>query len=274
MPPLSTPRPAPRWRRQPDARPRQILEAAFRVFGAQGLHRATLDDVARAAGITKGTIYLYFPGKAALFSAMLKSRVNALLPDIETPVAPGGPAALHAQVEALGARLYRFFRSPAYLGLWRTIVSEAAEFPEVATAVFREGILPANRRIAALIQRGIETGVFRPMDPLIAGRGFAAMFQLFAITQKLMGGERVHPLSDRAVVETVTSIFLRGVSAEGEPSAERRAPRAGIATRRTKGRAKPRAAMAARRTRAGGDGGRAATKAGRTARKTRAAERE
>jgi AcrR family transcriptional regulator len=229
--------------------------------------------VARAAGITKGTIYLYFPGKAALFSAMLKSRVNGLLPDIETPGAPGGPAALHAQVQALGARLYRFFRSPAYLGLWRTIVSEAAEFPDVATTVFREGILPANRRIAALIQRGIEAGVFRPVDSLIAARGFAAMFQLFAITQKLMGGERVHPLSDRAVVETVTSIFLRGVAAEGEPRAESREPGAGIATRRTRGRGEPHAATTARRTRAGGDSGRTATKAGRTARKTRPAER-
>src|SRR3990172_12834684 len=74
----------PRWQRRPEVRPQQILEAAFRVFGTRGLHQATLDDVARAAGITKGTIYLYFPDKAALFSAMLKARVNDLLPPMET----------------------------------------------------------------------------------------------------------------------------------------------------------------------------------------------
>ena len=79
----ASPRP-PRWRRQPEARPRQILTAAFRVFGARGLHRATLDDVARAAGITKGTIYLYFPSKTALFSAMVKARVNAVMPAVSS----------------------------------------------------------------------------------------------------------------------------------------------------------------------------------------------
>jgi hypothetical protein len=90
------------------------------------------------------------------------------------------------------------------------------------------------------------------MDPLIAGRGFAAMFQLFAITQKLMGGERVHPLSDRAVVETVTSIFLQGVMAEEKPSAKARHPSA-----------EPRAASREPR----------ATRPEGTARKTRATKR-
>ncbi len=81
--------PTPRWRRRPAERPQQILDAAFRVFGARGLHRATLDDVAREAGITKGTIYLYFPSKAALFSAMVTAKVNTVVPEVPAPSTPG-----------------------------------------------------------------------------------------------------------------------------------------------------------------------------------------
>ena len=155
----------PRWQRQPEIRPQQILEAAFRVFGTRGLHQATLDDVARAAGITKGTIYLYFPGKAALFSAMLKARVNDLLPPV---TAPHGARvrSTHRQLLTLARRLYRFFQTPAFLAMYRTMVGEASQFPEAAALLYREGILPANRRLADLILRGIVAGEFRRVNPL------------------------------------------------------------------------------------------------------------
>lgn len=89
-PPAPSRNGSPRWHRRPEERPRQILEAAFKVFGVQGLHQATLDDVARQAGITKGTIYLYFPSKSALFGAMLKSRVGDILPPWSRRGAAGG----------------------------------------------------------------------------------------------------------------------------------------------------------------------------------------
>jgi AcrR family transcriptional regulator len=202
----------PRWRRQPEERPQQILEAAFRVFGTRGLHQATLDDVARAAGITKGTIYLYFPDKAALFSAMLKARVNDLLPPMEPPNGWRVPSA-RRRLLTLAARLYRFFQSPAYLAMYRTMVGEASQFPEAAALLYREGILPANRRLAAVIQRGIAAGEFRRVDPLIASRAFVGMLQIFAVSQGLLGGRRILPIPDRRIIRTVTEIYFRGVLA-------------------------------------------------------------
>ena len=165
----------PRWQRRPEVRPQQILEAAFRVFGTRGLHQATLDDVARAAGITKGTIYLYFPSKAALFSAMLKARVNDLLPPMEASGGRSTPS-VHRQLLLLAQRLYQFFKSPAYLAMYRTMVGEAPQFPEAAALLYREGILPANRRLAEVIRRGIASGEFRTVDPLIAARALVGMF--------------------------------------------------------------------------------------------------
>lgn len=203
----------PRWRRRPEERPQQILEAAFRVFGAQGLHQATLDDVAREAGITKGTIYLYFPSKAALFSAMLKSRVNDILPPLEAAGAGAGPPVGPDELAAFGRRLYRFMQSPAYLNMFRTIIGEAARFPEAAEGVYREGILAANQRMGRLLARGIAAGHFRDVDPLVASRAFAGMFLVFAVSQRLLGGERIYPIPERTVVNTVVEIFFNGLVA-------------------------------------------------------------
>lgn len=204
-----TPRPR-RWQRRPDERPHQILEAAFRVFGARGFHQATLDDVARQAGITKGTIYLYFPSKAALFTAMLKARITAVIPSTEAPDGRAAPS-LEGQLAAVGRDVYRFLSSPAYLTMFRTVVSEVAQFPEVAAQVYREGVLVANRRFAAVIRQAIRTGECREVDAIIAARAFIGMFLIFAVSQRLLGGDRIYPIPDDAVVKTVADIFLNGL---------------------------------------------------------------
>lgn len=207
----------PRWQRRPAVRPHQILEAAFRVFGTRGLHQATLDDVARAAGITKGTIYLYFPSKAALFSAMLRARVNDLLPPMEASDGRGTPS-VHRQLIMLAQRLYQFFKSPAFLAMYRTMVGEAPQFPEAAALLYREGILPANRRLAEVIRRGIDSGEFRDLEPLIAARALVGMFQVFGVSQGLLGGQRIFPIPDSKIIRTVTEIYLRGVLAPRRPA--------------------------------------------------------
>ncbi len=224
MPIAKHPGRPPRWRRQPEVRPQQILEAAFRVFGTRGLHQATLDDVARAAGITKGTIYLYFPDKAALFSAMLKARVNDLLPPME-PSNGGRAPSTYRRLLTLAGRLYRFFKSPAYLAMYRTMVGEASQFPEAAALLYREGILPANRHLAEVIQHGITAGEFRKVDPVVAARAFVGMFQIFAVSQGLLGGQRIFPIPDSRIIRTVTEIYFRGVLAPRRGALHRRPAR-------------------------------------------------
>jgi len=180
--------------------------------------------VARVARITKGTIYLYFPNKAALFTAMLKARANDLLPPMQTLDRQPIPN-MHRQLLTLARRLYRFFRSPAYLAMYRTMVGEAPQLPKAAALLYREGILPANRRLAKVIQRGITAGEFRKVDPLIAARALVGMFQIFVVSQGLLGGQRIFPMAEAKIVRTVTDIFFRGLLAS--PGTARRRPARG-----------------------------------------------
>jgi AcrR family transcriptional regulator len=226
------PRPTPRWRRRPDARPAQILDAAFQLFGSRGLHGATLDEVAREAGIAKGTIYLYFPSKTALFAAMIRSRAGGLL-----PAAVDDPArTADQQLVAFGDKLYEFLRSPAYLSILRAMVGEAAQFPEEAARFYREAILPLNRQMAETIRAGITAGRFRDVEPMVAARAYAGMFLVFALSQGLLGGEAIYPIAARQIVETVTSVFLHGVLAEGAKQPRGRSRGRATAVRRVRAR--------------------------------------
>src|SRR3981081_4801174 len=69
----------PKWRRRPEHRPQQIIEAALEVFGECGLANARLQDIANRAGVSKGTIYLYFPNKEELFREMIRQTAVAAI---------------------------------------------------------------------------------------------------------------------------------------------------------------------------------------------------
>ena len=73
--PTRTRRPKPRWQRRKDARPEEIISAALEVFADRGFAATTLEDIARKAGVTKGTIYLYFENKEALFKALIRGTI-------------------------------------------------------------------------------------------------------------------------------------------------------------------------------------------------------
>src|SRR5215510_14419695 len=83
------PSPSPRWRRRADARPEEILEAALAEFTGRGFEAARMEDIAKAAGISKAAIYLYFPRKMALPEALIEAKVSPLAQQARTLAAAG-----------------------------------------------------------------------------------------------------------------------------------------------------------------------------------------
>lgn len=148
--------------RQKAARPGQIIEAAFAEFAEKGYAGARLEDVARRIGVTKGTIYHYFPGKEDLFKAMIRAH---LLPLIE------GMRAISAG-EASGRLLLTTLIDRAYDDLVgnaksrefvRLMVGEASRVPELAQFFHHELFSLADDLILGVIERGVATGEFHPL---------------------------------------------------------------------------------------------------------------
>src|SRR5881394_2807946 len=78
-PKASAKEPKPRWRRRKDPRPEEIISAALDVFTDRGFAATKLEDIARRAGVTKGTIYLYFDSKEALFKALVRQTIVPII---------------------------------------------------------------------------------------------------------------------------------------------------------------------------------------------------
>lgn len=168
----------PRWRRLPEERPQQILRAALEIFGEHGLAGARLEDIAKRAGVSKGTIYLYFPNKEALFREMVRSTI------VEAIVAGEGIPNLGSgrdQLLAFMDHYWDFVRTPAFSVIYRVVVSELHHFPDLVEFYSAEVIARGQKLIEGIIARGIAMGEFRALDPTVAGRMLISLFSTSAM---------------------------------------------------------------------------------------------
>ncbi len=206
------PVPAPKWTRQPELRPRQIMAAALDVFAAKGFERATMDEVAEAAGVTKGTIYLYFRNKLDLFIQTLRTHVEGV-----TDLLPSVRVAAGEDVEA-GARLLAkalldVLMTPTMTKVFHLFIAEVKQIPELRQAYIEEWLPQAGLRIATLLEEGVRSGALRPLDPVITARAIMGMFSAFVLTQEVFGMKDITPMPLDEIANTIVTISFRGVLA-------------------------------------------------------------
>ena len=170
----------PSHRRQPEARPEQILEAALTVFGEQGFAAARVEEIARRAGLSKGALYLYFPSKEAMLNALIEQSAGALARSVEQHVARSAAQDPEAALRGLLRILFTAVSSPTISAAPRLVLTEAHRFPELA-AFYRSHVLDIVRRsMRALLAAGKAGGVLRDVDAdafmrVVGGAGIAHM---------------------------------------------------------------------------------------------------
>jgi AcrR family transcriptional regulator len=170
----------PRWRRLPEERPGQILDAALEVFAERGVSAARLEDIGRRAGVSKATIYLYFPNKEALFREVIRRTVVSQIESGERAFESFEGSATEAFQRHM-ERYWTFIRSPKFAPIFRLVHAELAQYPDLARFYADEVVRRAHRLIAAIIRRGIDQGEFREVDPLVAARMLSAPFVMHGI---------------------------------------------------------------------------------------------
>jgi AcrR family transcriptional regulator len=153
----------PRFGRRKEARPAEILDAALELFVERGYATTRLEDVAQRAGVSKGTVYLYFDSKEELFKAVIRSGIVRAIEEAEHLVAQyegTSPDLLRALVGGW----WNSIGSTRLSGIPKLMISEAQNFPELARFYYAEVIQRGSRLFAHAVQRGIERGEFRPVD--------------------------------------------------------------------------------------------------------------
>jgi AcrR family transcriptional regulator len=187
-------------------REKEILAAAFEVFAAHGYEATRIDEVARRAGIAKGTIYLYFRDKERLFQAVVRNLLPKRL-DVLVKTLPGPPA------EVLGALLSQLYtnvvRNNKVPFIFRMLVAESRRFPQLSEIYHREIIAPGMKAMRGVLERGMAEGVFRKtkaaeFPQIIVAAGLLAM-----VWQLLFGQH--HPLDLNAYMKAHVEFLLHGL---------------------------------------------------------------
>lgn len=150
-------------RRLKSERPRQLLEAALEVFVDKGFAAARVDDVAAHAGVSKGTLYLYYPSKDALLKAVIAHYLgSAIAIGAEEFARHEGPA-VEVLCDSMARWWWTIFDSPAS-AVFKLVMSEVRSVPEIAEFYVHEVVEPGQRLVGDLLRRGIERGEFRNVD--------------------------------------------------------------------------------------------------------------
>lgn len=152
-----------RHERRKDARPGELLAAALDLFVEKGFAATKVEDVARRAGVSKGTLFLYFASKEALFKAVVRENISGRFTEwnAEFDAFEGSTAdMLRFCMTIWWARL----GSTKASGITKLMLSEAVNFPELAAFYQHEVIQPAHGLIRRILQRGVERGEFAPLD--------------------------------------------------------------------------------------------------------------
>lgn len=208
--------PAQKWKRRKDARPSELLDAALDEFYEKGFAGARLDDIAARAGVSKGTVYLYFEGKDEMFEALIRAVPLPNVENIKSIVADSPLPAdqlLANVLRMVGALL----RDPRMMKFPRLIIGEAANFPHIAETYKKEIIDRGIAVMTSVIERGIAQGVFRKIDARNAA--FAAMAPLLflAIWRTTFESFDTNPIEAESFIAQHVENYVRSLKAETVP---------------------------------------------------------
>lgn len=159
----ATPSPHTRRLRRKDARPGELLAAALDLFVDKGFAATRVEEVATLAGVSKGTLFLYFSSKEELFKAVVREHISGRFAEWSKEIEHFEGSSQEMLRYCLEAWWERIGATKAS-GIPKLMMSEARNFPELATFYLREVIQPGCALIARILQRGVDRGEFRPMD--------------------------------------------------------------------------------------------------------------
>jgi AcrR family transcriptional regulator len=193
--------------------PDALLETAFRVFAARGYRAVRLEQVAEAAGMTKGAIYYYFDSKADLLRRALQHRHREIFTDIAQALrAERGPAS--AKIRFVLRKIWQQWVEPGWGHAFRLLIGEVSvEFPAVFRIWAQEGPIQGWKLVGSLIEEGIAAGEFRQdVDAEVAGRVMISGLMLQAALHVHLGLADVAPCDHDRIFDSAVDLFMHGLA--------------------------------------------------------------
>src|ERR1700694_1040595 len=211
MPRTATKPAKPRWRRRKNARPKEIIAAALEVFADRGFAATKLEDVARRAGVTKGTIYLYFENKEALFKAIVRETIVPVIVKGEA-VAQSFTGSARDLFERLVREYWRLVGETSLAAIPKLMMAEAGNFPELARFYYQEVVTRGHKLMAGVLERGIKAGEFRPVNLAVATKLAMAPVMHAVVAQRAFAACMPDGFDVAAYLDTHIDLYLHGIA--------------------------------------------------------------
>lgn len=189
---------------------RQILDGARRIFVEVGFDTASMNDITRAAGVSKSTLYVYFRSKEELFQALISeereryfSEIESLLGDAEHPA---------ETLRVYGEKLAGFMLSPEAMRAKRTVIAVASRMPELGRDFYRHGPQRGHAFICHYLERAVAAGALRIDDVPLAASQFVELCTAGVLRRRFFDDQAPQPTeSDIArIVASAVRLFMAG----------------------------------------------------------------
>lgn len=202
----------PRWERRKDARPQELLAAALDLFVERGYASTRLEDVARRAGVSKGTLYLYFTNKEELFKAVVRENIVPALGEAEDIISSfEGHSADLLRLVMLG--WWERLGATKASGIIKLVMAEAGNFPDLALFYQEEVINRSTIMIGSMFERAIARGDFRPVESSVMTQVLIAPMLMLITWKHTIGPCNQGGLEPMAFMEAFLDMALNGLLA-------------------------------------------------------------
>lgn len=207
---MGEPKRAPRWERRKETRPSELTAAALELFVEKGFAATRLDEIASRAGVSKGTLYLYFDSKEDLFKAVIREAMLPALDEGEQLVSgfPGDTESLLRQI------VYGWWEkvgSQPIGGIPKLIIAESGNFPEIARFYYDEVIARGLALLTGVLKRGIASGEFRQFDAEVMVRIIFSPLLMRAVWRCSMDLCGVAAVPAERYLDEYMELVLRGL---------------------------------------------------------------
>lgn len=199
-----------RWQRRPEARREELLRAALHSFVEHGFAATKLEDVGARAGVSKGTVYLYFSNKEDLFRSAVRESILPYIESGEERIAghAGDPLEL---LQEIFMRWAGVVTDPVLGGLAKLMVAEAGNFPELARFYMDEVVRRTRALFAAVIQRCMDAGRLRPAPVDFVVRDLTAPILFATVWRHSLASHDDSPLDFPRYLDFHFSLVLQGL---------------------------------------------------------------
>ncbi|HSI55695.1 MAG: TetR/AcrR family transcriptional regulator [Ramlibacter sp.] len=203
--------------RRKEARPGELLDAALELFVEKGFAATRAEEVAARAGVSKGTLFLYFPSKEELFKAVVRENISGRFQEWneEFQTFEGSSADM---VRACMKIWWERVGATRASGITKLIISEARNFPDIAAFYQQEVIKPGTDLIQRILQRGVDRGEFHVHDMEYATFSISAPM-IFLIMMKHSMGVCMpagYPLDPERYIDSQVETLLNGLKVRAE----------------------------------------------------------